>query len=303
MSASKPRYRIYGLSVQSDRALPLLVPDDALGAPDVEVQVEDEPLPALGTGEAIHYRLAGELGSIDFGIGTDGRRIRVGWGPGTRFRSLDDVSALLTGPVLRTVLRMHGRTALHAAAIEIGSRAYLLLGSKGSGKSTLTAALARAGHRVIADDVAALTGKSASVEPGYPCLRLAPDTLLAFGFDPDALPRAVTTLDKRHVALTPGEPSPWSFAPKAVPLGGIYVVTRVDAGDPEITTLSGSASLAALLRHVPQTLTPLGRESRADELRRLGALATAVPVRRFRYSSGLGEIDAAANVLVADAMG
>ena len=98
--------------------------------------------------------------------------------------SEDDVATFLIGPVLAALLQLRGMTVLHAAAVEAGAGAALLLGHSGGGKSVLARALVARGHGLLADHTAALTpgphGRGRSVvQPAYPRMRLWADSLPA----------------------------------------------------------------------------------------------------------------------------
>jgi adenylate kinase family enzyme len=53
----------------------------------------------------------------------------------------------------QVVARAHHGWVLHAAAIDVGGRALVLSGPSGAGKTTLTLALAKRGHRVLTEEV------------------------------------------------------------------------------------------------------------------------------------------------------
>ena len=97
--------------------------------------------------------------------------------------SEDDVATFLIGPVLAALLQLRGMTVLHAAAVEAGAGAALLLGHSGSGKSVLARALVARGHGLLADHTTALTPAEGRgrpvVQPAYPRMRLWADSLPA----------------------------------------------------------------------------------------------------------------------------
>lgn len=73
------------------------------------------------------------------------------------------------------------RPAFHAGAVGIGDHALAVMGNKGSGKSTMVAALARAGCSVLADDLIVLAG--GEVQPGPRAIDLRPDMAPLFDTD------------------------------------------------------------------------------------------------------------------------
>jgi hypothetical protein len=70
---------------------------------------------------------------------------------------------------------------LHAASVDSGDGAVLLIGPTGRGKSTLATALCRAGAALLADDSTYLDERCGEpvVVPSPPCLRLWPDSAAA----------------------------------------------------------------------------------------------------------------------------
>jgi hypothetical protein len=201
------------------------------------------------------------------------------------------VSSLLLGPVLGYALRLRGTISLHGCAVAIGSRAIVLLADHGGGKSTLAAGLARQGHPVLSDDLAAITEDEAgwTVHPGYPRLRLRPDVVEAFNRVGDAMPPVFTGQDKRYMELsTTRDGEGRRFGEKGARVGSIYAVSRTsDLDTPVIEPLHGADRLTTLLGHRSASFAVLGKRREADELARLGRLSAAVPVRRIHRPDGL----------------
>lgn len=80
-----------------------------------------------------------------------------------------------TIPAALCLLHRHD-LVLHAGAVEVEGRALLLAAEGHTGKSTLAAAFAQAGYRVLSEDVSCLrTGSATAVVPGPSLLRLRPD--------------------------------------------------------------------------------------------------------------------------------
>lgn len=78
-------------------------------------------------------------------------------------------------PALLCFLR-RGDVPLHAAAVEIDGRAVLLAAPRTFGKTTLAAALVRAGHRLLSEDLTCVRPSQVpSVVPGPAMLRLRAD--------------------------------------------------------------------------------------------------------------------------------
>jgi hypothetical protein len=77
------------------------------------------------------------------------------------------------------VSRWLGRESLHAGAFVAGDRAWAVLGGRESGKSSLLAGLALAGHPVVADDLVVLNGPAALAGPR--AIDLRPDAAERLG--------------------------------------------------------------------------------------------------------------------------
>src|SRR5262249_57046891 len=131
--------------------------------------------------------------------------------------------ARLRGPVLGLGRGRRGAVGVPAGAGAVGGRARALCGGAGAGRSTLAAASARRGDVVLTDDVAPLEpdGDRFRVRPGYPQLRLWPDSVRLLYGDADALPPLTPTWEKRGLDLTrPG----YRFAARPLPLAAVYVL-------------------------------------------------------------------------------
>jgi hypothetical protein len=85
----------------------------------------------------------------------DGWMIFAGGMPTARVRTRAELAPMVEGALIGHAVRSRDDcAALHAAAVVIGERAALLLGEKGSGKSTLSVSLSLSGARFLGDEVA-----------------------------------------------------------------------------------------------------------------------------------------------------
>ena len=92
---------------------------------------------------------------------------------------------LVLDQALPLALASAGALVVHASAVADGTRALLLAGAAGTGKSTLAALMSRQGMQVLADDGALLEGSAPDVRvvPSYPGLRVYRDSAAAAGLD------------------------------------------------------------------------------------------------------------------------
>jgi len=149
----------------------------------------------------------------------------------------------LLGAGVGTLLHQRGYLVLHGSAVAIDGAAVAFLGSKWCGKSTIAAALHSRGHQLITDDVMAVDmgGATPLVQPGFPQLKLWPDSLSLIGADGSDIPRLHPDLEKRDFRVRSG------FADRSLPLRCICVL---DHGEqPEATALAADAVLPELIAH------------------------------------------------------
>ena len=131
----------------------------------------------------------------------------------------------------------------------------------------MAAALAGRGHRVLADDVAVVraTPGGAVVLPGFPQLKLWPESAARLGIAPESLPRLRPALEKRAYRIDD------QFQTRPAPLARVYVLA--DADDPAISALSPQDAVIELIRHSFAARVLEATTSTATHLQRCAALA------------------------------
>jgi len=131
---------------------------------------------------------------------------------------------ILVGPALVLALALRGVWSLHASAILLDSRALLILGESGQGKSTLAAHLAQT-HPRVADDIIPVTLEATlTAWPRFPQLKLPMDS------------------------------QPGATLPEAIPVGWICLLAPADpASNPALERLSPSRAAQTLLSHTAGT--------------------------------------------------
>jgi hypothetical protein len=88
----------------------------------------------------------------------------------------------LLGAVMALVLQLNDKLVLHASATVHAGRAGVFIGDKGAGKSTTAAAMITGGHKLLSDDVVALSpAEGPLVFPAYPNVKLNPSTAATIG--------------------------------------------------------------------------------------------------------------------------
>jgi len=296
-------YRVYGLSFRSNRLIPGLQSSPPSDRCDLEVMLEypvaelrrKKPLPYItryvsweaaddgvpqlivqqSTDQTLYYWVYRD--GTEFLLDHRGSRIWAQWPPG---ETIENMATYLLGPILGFVLRLRGVTCLHASAIAVRGEAIAFLGAAGAGKSTTAAVFATLGHPVLSDDVVALKDRGSSffIQPGYPGLRLWPESVNALYGSPEVLPRLTPTWDKRYLNLTK---KGYRFQRQPLPLAGIYILGErsSDPSAPLIGTVPAQAGLITLVGNSYVNYL-LDRRMRADEFEVLGRLVKHVRLRR-----------------------
>lgn len=165
-------YAISGLRVASDLAMPGLIEiDPGTTAPDVRIAhgAVPESLPdAIQTGPSWQMtpdRFLLRIPEIVRLLLVDGHTITWQCEGDT---TPADAAIFVSSSGFGLLMHQHGRCVLHASAVNVGGRAVLFCGASGAGKSTLAAALAEAGHTLLADDQCALSDLSANRPQVHP---------------------------------------------------------------------------------------------------------------------------------------
>jgi hypothetical protein len=312
--------RHYGLTLQTDYALPPFGYAADEGAPDVRiylnqgtthVRVPSEPhdiwyrstsidpcgrprveVRRLSDG-AFHFLYA-DL--TQFAVTEGGSVVTASW-PETS--TLEDTATYL-GPVLGFVLRLRGVTCLHAGAVGIGGGAIALVGRAGAGKSTTVATLVRRGLPALTDDLLALAEEPGRflAQPGPPRLLLWPESAEALWGDPEALPRIVPSWEKRHLDL---RESDHTFCSQPTPLRAIYLLgDRQPAMEvPRVESISGTAALVRLVANTYANYL-LDSQMRAAEFAVLARLVRDVPIRLITAPDERNKLPQLADAILAD---
>jgi HPr serine kinase-like protein len=270
-------YRAFGLGIASALPLPELLAGD--GRADVEIHrsapLERNSLAPQATAATMVAPNEWRLTYDDVGVVTvrDGRTIELAPLRGVSPRI---VRLTLLGPAMAVLLHQRGFLVLHASVVEMAGRAVAFLGESGAGKSTLAAALHARGHRLVADDVAAVRiGPEGGPEvySGFPQLKLWPDALTALGRDAAPLKRVEPGLEKRAHRLHDG------FAERAVlPLAQLHVVEEGPAV--ELIRLRPREAFLALVTHA-YGIQRLDGVSGAEQFHARSEIVERVPAYRL----------------------
>jgi hypothetical protein len=238
------------------------------------------------------YRLRyDDTGTYD--VSSDGRRVMWARGPQA---GAGAVRADVTGRVLATALHAAGVLCLHGSAVALPGGTVAFLAPKYHGKSTLALALARAGGRLVTDDVLPVElGVVPRAIPGVHQVKLWDDTAALFGLARDAAEpgekHLVHEFPDDRLMLTPSPlAAVYLLAPVTVENEPDDAATRVRLGDvPSAMALVRHATLGALL----------GGSEAAVLFERAATLARAVPVYRLDTAAGLHRVPRVVEQLLA----
>jgi hypothetical protein len=296
--------RLYGLAVRS----PLRLPGPRIrAAPDVELAPESGsgrwPAPADADRRDwfVHRRLRGGAtfvrwrGLFEFLISRDGRRIEWRRLPGA---TPEAFTSYLLSQVLSFSLLARGTEPLHASVVEVPGGAIGFLGGPAGGKSSLSAAFVRAGHRLVTDDLLALArdGGSYRVQLGVPRIKLYPRVareLLGFR---DGVGRRMNPHTTKLIL-----PLPRSRRARQPPvLTALYVLARGPAI--RVRPLTRGDALLAIVRASFNTVH-IDRRRLARQFASATRLAHAVPVRRLTYPRRLSLLPRVRAAILTDLAG
>lgn len=136
--------------------------------------------------------------------------------------SAEDVPIFILGTVFGILLHQREQIVLHASAVEVNGKAVAFCGASGTGKSTLAAALAQRGYRLITDDICAIT-----LPPGGPVvhpdgrqLKLWAQAIEKLKLEDIRRGRVRGRLEKFYV-------EPRNAATEPLPLGAVYMLWGV----------------------------------------------------------------------------
>ncbi|MDJ1168794.1 serine/threonine protein kinase [Roseofilum sp. BLCC_M154] len=328
-------YQVYGLTLASNQSLPGLLACDNDMSVDIWVDLKDAPesdsaigrVPFHPQGPAnfdsqiekrsradgssyfnFWYRGNEYMEPIDLQLEADGSRISS---PNWTNSIIEDVTVLLLGSVLKLALRLQGKVCLHGCVLAVGEQAIAILGDSGAGKSTTAAALAGQGYPILSDDVALLTESSDHflVHPGYPRLRLWPESVNALYGSEEGLARVLRLSEKRFIDLTysSDEPvanqSPWQFQKEPLPLAAIYVLGERQPGlaAPVIESIPPAMAVVTLMKQRSATFLKLDTDKQAQEFVALSQVAKRVPLRNVTRRDSLDALPQLCDAITADA--
>ena len=275
-----PLYRISGLTVAAEMELPGVVALSGPPAPeDVEIRnrpVPDE-LPGVATRGPIwemdRRRFLLRLPGIGRFLADSGRTLDVEPEHGTHAA---DSMPFVLGTAFGALLHQRGKFVLHASAVAVDGKAYAFCGRSGIGKSTLAAALCRAGCRFISDDMSAIDLDEFGEPVLWPDgrrLKLFDDSVSLCNLG-DSRREAVRSRIGKHYVEPPS-----TTVDGPVPLGAVYILHEPAVASPSaIERLSRLDAAQMLLLQTYRRRMVLAMGGAATQVRITGSILRSVPV-------------------------
>ena len=261
------------------RSLPQPHPAVALMAR--ETAVREGPVSRILAGEAVpddRWALRGEefLFRTIEGIGLHYRRgdgITLDCPPGIDQRT---IALWLNGTLYAAIAALNGLFPFHASAVEHRGRVHAFSGSAGAGKSTLVAALGRAGFAQFCDDTLILDVSGDGPPlclPGHKRLKLWSEGVALAGVEPGEL---VAEDYPKHFV----EPAAGTIA-EPLPLAELVFLERGDA--PLVAPLAGAERIDRLQddHYTAELWRQANNQPRPAHFATLAALARRIAMQRF----------------------
>ncbi|SFB49408.1 hypothetical protein SAMN05216312_11077 [Cohnella sp. OV330] len=242
-------YQAFGLHISSEISLPELVTTARIGGADVEIRLgdlskdwraadveddfyafEDDRFLFYVPEVAVYAIRGGRQIVVSPLAGAEDKRIRL----------------YLLGTCMGAILMQRRTLPLHGSAVVVDGRAYAFIGESGAGKSTLAAAFRSRGYRLLTDDVIAVASGGADggtpvVMPAYPQQKLWQESIEQLGLQSDRYRHLY--LSKYAIPVTSG------FSVDAVPLAGVFELSRTDEDEVALTRCQALERLALLRIH------------------------------------------------------
>jgi hypothetical protein len=192
-------YQVFGLVVQSELVLPELNTIDQ-AKPDIIIRIGPTP----GKLEKVSFRGAiFESSPEEFLFSNDIVKLHIKDGKTICFQPNDtasdqEIRLYILGTGLGVILHQRGLLPIHGSSIAHNGRAYIFSGISTSGKSSLAAAFALKGYKVLADDISVVKKDKNGifmVHPGIPHIKIWNDVQSVLNF-PEVTERVRPQLEK-----------------------------------------------------------------------------------------------------------
>jgi hypothetical protein len=245
----KVKYYAFGLRILSEIQLPELPEVDFDGQADVIIEISD--LSKLWNKSLPHgKKYIAKENFIMFKVNNtamfciqNGSKIIIS--PEIK-SDFNKIRLYILGTCMGALLIQKKIFPLHGSAIAIEDKAYVFLGDRGAGKSTLAATFLSKGYRLLSDDLATLHFNEFDhpyVIPSYPQQKLWETSLNHFDM-PSSDYKPLFERETKYAI-----PIHSQFVESPLPLVGIFELVKTDQGIVQIEQLKGVECLKTLHMH------------------------------------------------------
>jgi hypothetical protein len=289
-------YRMYGLTVESDWALPECLAID-LSENAIDVRIIESPVPAEGIGGVSHGPFCQvkedqfwlQVPDIARFLVTGGHTIAIEPHPGIDNQS---IRLFLLGSAIGALLFQRGHLVLHGNAIEIQDGCVVCVGHSGAGKSTLAAAFMKKGYRLLADDVVVVDSQSRAV-PGFPRIKIWGDTAMRLGINTQGLERVRPVLEKYN------RPLGQQFCDSPLPIKWIYVL-NAEGEVFEVQGIEGMERFKTLRDNTYRVRYVEAMALQASHMQQIAALSAQVRLASIKRPISGFQVDALIDCILKD---
>ena len=276
--AGAHRYCVFGLTIESDIALPELARADGGQTADIAIRLETSPWIESASNHVVVDRDDSSVLTVDgvaqFEADRFGAKLLVRPSAGVPPRNL---RLYLLGSAMGLLLHRRGLLPLHCNAVEINGAGFAFAGHSGAGKSTLAAWLLDHGFGHVADDVSVVREEGDGrfrLYPGISRLRLYDAPLRRSGrnpndFEPSFL--AQDDVDKFDV--------PVASTGRSSPLAAIFLLER--GSEAAFERLIGAEAVEALMANTYRGAFLTKPDQRRRHWAQCVAIARSIPMFRF----------------------
>jgi len=283
-------YRAFGLTLQSEFALPELPIASSSAEPDVQITVGEIGAGILspqGHG-ALWKTVPGQMELNVPGIGrylvSQGKKIQI---EPARESTEAALRTMLLGSVAGALLQQRGHFVLHAGGFVHNRSAVLICGRSGAGKSTVLQGMARRGYATLSDDLLPISldaDESPIASPGYPYTRLCRDAATYYGVSQDS-PRFLTKSGRKFVLEID------TFDPTTRPISHIFCLNSYNRDEVDLKPTSALKAGSLLSRFSYRSKFLQGMGLLAPHFDFTVKIARKVPVTLVRRPRTLETLD------------
>lgn len=292
-------YRLYGLVAASDLQFPELLPTESSIKPDIIIKYGDVPSDGLDGARKLGPFSFASSGKFWLSIPkvarfqvSDGGEIIVDPVPNI---DEDSIRVFLLGSCIGALLHQRGYLLLHGNAIELEDGCLVCAGKSGIGKSTLAAAFLRQGHRILADDMAAIDEHDNAI-PGFPRIKLWQDSAEKLQIDTSGLRRIRPEMEKYDYPLGA------SFHENPLPVKWVYIIETHKESGFSLKEIKGLDKYLPLRENTYRPRFMQGMKLEPSHLKLCGNLAGNIRLARIKRPQWGFEVEELAEFIKNDAL-